>query len=84
MCVAVLVRDHIGTVLWVAANILDFTNHLIGDAAMCWLALDSTVLKKYVFVLIESDSGKGINALKGTYSSWIIDNYIFICNQLSN
>ncbi|KAM6574237.1 hypothetical protein CsatA_022564 [Cannabis sativa] len=82
MCVAVLVRDHIGKVLWVAANILDFTDPLIGEAATCWLVLDSTVLKKYLFVLIKSDSGKCINALKGTYSSWIIDNYIFICNQL--
>ncbi|KAM6559052.1 uncharacterized protein LOC133033131 [Cannabis sativa] len=84
MCVAALASDHTWIVLWVAANILDFADPLIGEAMTCRLALESVLLKKHLFVLIESDLEKVINALKGTYSSWTIDNYIFICNQLSN
>ncbi|KAM6543214.1 hypothetical protein CsatB_007661 [Cannabis sativa] len=66
MCVATLARDHTWTVLWAATKRLNFTDSLIGEAAVCQLAVESAVVMKHPFVLIESDSEKVINALKGT------------------
>ncbi|KAM6559885.1 uncharacterized protein LOC133032157 [Cannabis sativa] len=83
MCMATLARDHSRTVVWAAVNMLNFRDPLIGEAAACRLALDSARLKNHNYVLVESDSEIVIKALKGLHSSWSIDNYVSLCNQLS-
>ncbi|XP_060967555.1 putative disease resistance RPP13-like protein 1 [Cannabis sativa] len=50
MCVAALARDHSGTVLWVAAKLIDFVDPLIGKTEACQLALESAVGKMLGFV----------------------------------
>ncbi|KAM6592064.1 hypothetical protein CsatA_014669 [Cannabis sativa] len=84
MCIAALARDHSGTVLWAATSSLNFRDALIGEAAACQLALDTARRRKHNFVLVESDSEVVIKALKGLHYVWNIDNYVSVCNQLSN
>uniref|UniRef100_A0A803QC51 RNase H type-1 domain-containing protein n=1 Tax=Cannabis sativa TaxID=3483 RepID=A0A803QC51_CANSA len=67
----------------VAVKRFNFSDLLIGEAAACTLALETVVMMKHLFVLVESDSEKVINALKGVHSTWSIDNYIQMCKQLS-
>ncbi|XP_060964641.1 uncharacterized protein LOC133033660 [Cannabis sativa] len=83
MCIVALARDHVGMVLWGATNFLNFTDPLIGEVAVCQLALETATVRKYDFILIESDSEVVINAIKGVHSNWKIVNYLSVCNQLS-
>uniref|UniRef100_A0A803QEC1 Reverse transcriptase domain-containing protein n=1 Tax=Cannabis sativa TaxID=3483 RepID=A0A803QEC1_CANSA len=61
-----------------------FSKHNYGEAAACQLALDTARQRKHNYVLVESDSEVVIKALKGLHYVWNIDNYVFVCNQLSN
>uniref|UniRef100_A0A803QQV0 RNase H type-1 domain-containing protein n=1 Tax=Cannabis sativa TaxID=3483 RepID=A0A803QQV0_CANSA len=65
MCTVALARDHNEAVLWVATNKLNFSNPLIGEAASCLLAVETTVFLHHPFVLVESDFKTVINTLKG-------------------
>ncbi|XP_030497504.2 uncharacterized protein LOC115713158 [Cannabis sativa] len=69
MCVVTLARDHTGIVMWMITNMLNFSNPLVGEVAACQLALETAVMMKYLFVMIESDSKIVINALKGNCSN---------------
>uniref|UniRef100_A0A803NGZ9 RNase H type-1 domain-containing protein n=1 Tax=Cannabis sativa TaxID=3483 RepID=A0A803NGZ9_CANSA len=82
MCVVALARDHKESILWIASNILSFSDPLIGEAVACLLALESAVRGKLSFVIIESDSETVINTLKGLSSNWGITNYVTQCKKL--
>uniref|UniRef100_A0A803Q6S8 RNase H type-1 domain-containing protein n=1 Tax=Cannabis sativa TaxID=3483 RepID=A0A803Q6S8_CANSA len=64
MCIATLARNHSGNILWAVVSRLGFRDPLIGEAAACCLALDSTRFRGHNFVLVENDSEMVINALK--------------------
>uniref|UniRef100_A0A803QEH0 RNase H type-1 domain-containing protein n=1 Tax=Cannabis sativa TaxID=3483 RepID=A0A803QEH0_CANSA len=78
MCMAALARDHTGSVVWAIISRLNFRDPLIGEAAACFLALDSARIRKHNYVLVESDSETVIKALKGSHYFWNIDNYVFV------
>ncbi|KAM6540499.1 hypothetical protein CsatB_004948 [Cannabis sativa] len=84
MCIVALARDLSGAVVWAATSFLNFSDPLIGEAAACHLALDTTRLRNHDYVLVESDSDVVIKVLKGLHYIWNIDNYVSLCNQLSN
>uniref|UniRef100_A0A803PB38 RNase H type-1 domain-containing protein n=1 Tax=Cannabis sativa TaxID=3483 RepID=A0A803PB38_CANSA len=74
MCVVVLAIDHKESVLWVASNILNFSDPLIGEVVACLLGFESTILWKHLFVIIESDFETVINTMKETTFIWDIGN----------
>uniref|UniRef100_A0A803PQ79 RNase H type-1 domain-containing protein n=1 Tax=Cannabis sativa TaxID=3483 RepID=A0A803PQ79_CANSA len=43
MCVVAITRDHKESILWVATNLLSFSDPLIGEAAACLLAMETAV-----------------------------------------
>uniref|UniRef100_A0A803PGS2 RNase H type-1 domain-containing protein n=1 Tax=Cannabis sativa TaxID=3483 RepID=A0A803PGS2_CANSA len=69
MCVVALARDHTESVLWVATNMLNFSDSLIEEVTTCLLAMETAVILKHLFVLIKSDSETVVKTLKGTCSS---------------
>uniref|UniRef100_A0A803PVI6 RNase H type-1 domain-containing protein n=1 Tax=Cannabis sativa TaxID=3483 RepID=A0A803PVI6_CANSA len=83
MSVVALARDHLGTVLWVASNMLIFCDALIGEVAACHPTFETAVKRKHNFVIIESDSETIIKALQRKVSVWSIDNYVLNCNRVS-
>ncbi|KAM6543770.1 hypothetical protein CsatB_008217 [Cannabis sativa] len=84
MCAVALARDHKDSILWVASNILNFFDSLIGEVVACLLALELAISGKLSFVIGESDSKTVINTLKGISSTWGITNYVIQCKKLSN
>uniref|UniRef100_A0A803NVC9 DNA repair protein RAD51 homolog 3 n=1 Tax=Cannabis sativa TaxID=3483 RepID=A0A803NVC9_CANSA len=46
MCIVALARNQVGMVLWGATNFLNFTDLLIGEVAVCQLALETATVRK--------------------------------------
>ncbi|KAM6571276.1 hypothetical protein CsatA_015356 [Cannabis sativa] len=83
MCLAVVARNHLGKVVRIHTDRLDFSDALCGEAAACCAAVSLALEEGFKFVLIESDSRLVINAINGTESHWAIDNYISFCAKSS-
>ncbi|KAM6542170.1 hypothetical protein CsatB_006617 [Cannabis sativa] len=83
MCLAVVARNHLGAVVRIHTDRLDFSDALCGEAVACCAAVSLALEEDFKFVLIESDSRLVINALNGTEAHWAIDNYISFCAKSS-
>uniref|UniRef100_A0A803PMR0 RNase H type-1 domain-containing protein n=1 Tax=Cannabis sativa TaxID=3483 RepID=A0A803PMR0_CANSA len=65
MCAMAIARIR-SLYLWVATNLLNFSDPFIGEVAACLLAMETVVSQHHRFVLAESDSETVIKTLTGT------------------
>uniref|UniRef100_A0A803QB20 Reverse transcriptase zinc-binding domain-containing protein n=1 Tax=Cannabis sativa TaxID=3483 RepID=A0A803QB20_CANSA len=83
MCIAVVARNHQGSVVRIHTAQLNFVDPLCGEAAACCSAVDLALLLGFKYVLVESDSRIVINAINGMESHWAIENYVSFCVKSS-
>ncbi|KAM6550711.1 hypothetical protein CsatB_000519 [Cannabis sativa] len=79
MCTVANSRDHKESILWVATNLLNFSDPLIGEVVACLLAMEIATARHHNFVMVESDSKTVIKNLTGAGTNWGIDNYVRQC-----
>ncbi|XP_060965503.1 uncharacterized protein LOC133034433 [Cannabis sativa] len=83
MCIAVVARNHLGSVIRVQTAREDFSDALCGEAAACCLAVSVALDIRSKFAIVENDSRMVINALNGIDSHWAIENYVSFCTNSS-
>uniref|UniRef100_A0A803QGV6 RNase H type-1 domain-containing protein n=1 Tax=Cannabis sativa TaxID=3483 RepID=A0A803QGV6_CANSA len=81
MCMLGVAYDHLGAFVWVAVNNFPFSAPLITEAVACLLAVETSVALGYNFVIVESESEVGINAIRGLSPRSKIDSYISNCRS---